>query len=200
MRVAPNGLVYFNAIRVPGDPLDPVDLSRCEIEGRMRVHNYVAWLRARVPGCAACCLVKTAPHIGVRESRRIVGDRTLDYHEVYECFHFEDGIAGSSYHADIHPQTMGGDPFPLGFLPGGQYYTIPYPCLIPQGLENLLVAGRSISADRVAFSAMRVMPPVMSIGQAAGTAAAMALPDGDVRAINVQTLRQKLRDQGAVVD
>ena len=192
------GWVQFNAIRVPGDALDSADLSRAEMEGRRRVDNFVAWLRANVRGFGQCFLVKTAAHIGVRESRRIIGDYVLRYEDWKRCARFDDAIACCSYKIDIH----GDRPNALRCeeLPPGQYYQIPYRCLTPLGLTNLLVAGRSISASVEAHSSLRVIPPVMCIGQAAGIAAAMSLPAGDVRKVEVRRLQARIRADGGVIE
>jgi hypothetical protein len=99
---------------------------------------------------------------------------------------------------DVHGQQQGQTR--VERMPPGQYYQIPYRCLTPRGLVNLLVASRSISADPVAHSSLRVMPSVMAVGQAAGTAAAMALPGGDVRSVPVEALQAALREAGAVIE
>jgi len=192
------GYVQFNAIRTPGDTLDPADVSRAETEGRRRVDNFVAWLRAKVPGCQACYLAKTGGHVGIRESRRVLGDYVLSHDDFRGKRTFDDGIACCSYDVDIHGQSQGQTRIErLG--PGG-YYQIPYRCLTPKGLANLLVAGRGISADVEAHSSLRIMPTVMCVGQAAGIAAAMSLPGGDVRAIDVQDLRRRVRQAGGVLE
>lgn len=196
--VGPSGMIYVNAIRIPGNTLDPLDLSRAEAEGRRRVENYVAWLKARVAGFENCFLAKTACHIGIRESRRVVGDYTLTGEDFDKCSKFDDGIACCSYPVDIHQQEQG--KVIITHLPPGEYYQIPYRCLTPRGLTNLLVASRSISCDVKMHSSLRVMPPVMNFGEAAGLAAAMSLPAGDVRAINVQELRNRLRRNGAAIE
>jgi len=192
------GYVHFNVIRTPGNTLDPADLSRCEMEGRRRVANFVAWLKAKVPGCENCHLVKTGAHVGIRESRRVMGDYVLSYDDFRNARKFADGIACCSYDVDIHTAQQGKTR--IERMGPGEYYQIPYRCLTPKGVENLLIAGRGVSADVEAHSSLRVMPPVMCIGQAAGTAAAMSLPDGNVRNIDVGQLRQRIRDAGGVLE
>jgi len=193
-----DGYVHFNAIRTPGNTLDPIDLSRCEMDGRSRVANFVEWLRARVPGCENCYLVKTGGHVGIRESRRVIGDYVLRYEDFRTAAKFEDGIACCSYDVDIHTDQQGKTR--IERMGPGEYYQIPYRCLTSKGVENLLVAGRGISADVEAHSSLRIMAPVMCIGQAAGMAAEMSLPDGDVRNINIEPLRQRIRDAGGVLE
>ncbi len=194
----PGGLLHFNAIRIPGDTTDPMDVSRAEIEGRRRVDNFVAWLKANVPGFENCRLAKTAPHIGIRESRRIVGDYVLTIDDFKSAAKFDDGICCCSYEVDKHLQKQGQTlHIPL---PAGEYYQVPYRCLRPVGTENLLVASRCISADCLVHSSIRIMPPVMNIGEAAGHAAAMSLPSGQVRDIDVETLRRKIRNTGGILE
>jgi len=192
------GFLQFNAIRTPGNTIDPHDLSACEAEGRRRVENFVRWLRAKVPGCENCHLVKTAGHVGIRESRRVGGDYTLSYEDFRKAAKFDDGIACCGYDLDIHGREQGQTR--IEKLGPGEYYQIPYRCLTPGGLENLLIAGRGISADVEAHSSVRIMPVVMCIGQAAGIAAAMSLPGGRVRDIDVQQLRRNIRAAGGVLE
>ena len=192
------GYMHFNAIRTPGNTLDPADLSRCEAEGRMRVANFVTWLRAKVPGFEECYLAKTANHVGIRESRRVVGDYLLTGDDFRRAAKFDDGIACCSYDIDIHKQSQGQTQ--IEHMGPGEYYQIPYRCLTAKGLRNLLVAGRGVSADVEAHSSLRIMPTVMCIGQAAGLAAVMSLPDGDVRSVDVRKLRQAIRDGGGVLE
>jgi hypothetical protein len=192
------GWVHFNAVRIPGNTIEPFELSRAEAEGRRRVANFVEWLRANVRGFSACYLVKTGSHIGIRESRRVIGDYLLSYEDWKSCRRFEDAIACCCYGIDIHGDRP--NEARLEQLPAGAYYQIPYRCLTPRGLDNLLVASRSISADVEAHSSLRIMPTVMCIGQAAGIAAAMSLPAGDVRGIDVAELQQAIRDSGGVLE
>jgi hypothetical protein len=187
----PNGQVHFNAIRIPGDTLDPLAVSRAEMEARRRVQNFVAWLRAKVPAFAACYLVKTGSHIGIRESRRVVGDYVLTAGDFKRCARFDDAIACTSYGIDKHLQQPNQTLHDR--LPPGECYQVPYRCLTPKGTTNLLVASRSISADVLVHSSLRIMPPVMNIGEAAGYAAALALPRGDVRKVRIAALQDRIR-------
>ena len=196
--VRPNGRVHFNAIRVPGNPIDPFDLSRVEAESRRRVENYVEWLQANVPGYGHCYLEKTAAHVGVRESRCIQGDYELTYDDWKGQARFDDAIACCSYGIDIHGQKPG--QVRIEHFGANEYYQIPYRALTPKAHQNLLIASRCISSDRSAHSSFRIMPTVMCIGQAAGLAAAMAVATGDTRKIDIPALRNTLRAQGARVD
>jgi hypothetical protein len=103
----PNGRVHFNAIRVPGNGVDPAAISQAEAEGRRRVQNFVAWLRANIDGFQQCWLAKTGSHIGVRETRRTIGDYLLVHEDFQTARKFDDGIALCSYEVDIHGQQPG---------------------------------------------------------------------------------------------
>jgi hypothetical protein len=197
LSVAPNGMVYFNAIRVGGDTLDPCALSAAEMEGRRRIENFVAWLRARVPGFATCRLVKTAAHVGVRESRRVIGDYVLSAADFDGAATFPDAIACGAYPVDIHHAAQGQTT--MRHLPAGAYYHIPYRCLTPRGLVNVLMAARSISCDRVMHSSLRVMATVMNIGEAAGLAAALSLPKGVVRTVCINALQERIVAHGGLL-
>lgn len=192
------GLLYINAIRVPGNTLNPFDLSHAETDGRRRVENFVGWLRARVPGFENCWLAKTAPHVGIRESRRVVGDYVLTGDDFDRCAKFDDAVACCAYPVDIHGQKQGQTT--IQHLLPGEYYQIPYRCLTPKGLTNLLVASRCISCDVKMHSSMRCMATIYNLGEAAGYAAALSLPAADVRLINVPALQQKIRATGGCLE
>jgi hypothetical protein len=194
----PNGHVHFNAIRIPGNTLDPFEVSRAEVEARRRVQNFVAWLRAKVPAFAKCYLVKTGSHIGIRESRRVLGDYVLTREDFKRCARFPDAVACTSYGIDKHLQKPNETLHDR--LPPGECYQIPYRCLVPRCTTNLLVASRSISADVLAHSSLRIMAPVMNVGEAAGYAAALALPRGDVRKVKAAALQDRIRAGGGLLE
>lgn len=180
-----------NRLGIRGD-----DLAAAEIEGRQQAYVVVDFLRGRVPGFARAYLLETPAQIGVRETRRIVGDYTLTAEDILSARKFEDAIACGAYPIDIHDPVA--ERLVTKRVPPGEYYTIPYRCLLPRGGENWLVAGRCISATHEAFAAFRVSAIVMAIAQAAGTAAAMAARARvSPRAVDPQVLRQVLRDRGA---
>lgn len=198
MQISPTGLVYINAIRIPGDPLDPMDLSRAETKGRKLAENFVAWMKANLPGYENAYLAKTPSHIGIRETRRVVGDYLLTADDYRKRALFDDGIACCAYGIDIHKNQAGSTN--IEHFGPGEYYQIPYRCLTPKGLQNLLIASRCISADVAAHSSIRIMPPVMNIGEAAGHAAAMVLPEGDTRSVDIEALRDRIRESGGVIE
>lgn len=172
------------------------DLAAAEVEGRRQAYQVVDFLRARVPGFAGAYLLETPAQIGVRETRRIVGDYVLTQEDILAGRKFEDAVACGAYPIDIH------DPASARLvamrLPAGDFYTIPYRSLLPRGGHNWVVAGRCISATHEAFAAFRVSAIVMAIAQAAGTAAAMAARAGvGPREVAVGELQARLRRAGA---
>lgn len=169
--------IHFNQTRVVGRiATDPFDLTAAEIDAREQIEKFVAWLVAEIPAFQNAYLSETAPQIGIRETRRIRGLYTLTGEDVLAARKFADGIARTDYPIDIHSPTGAGTV--IKRLPAGEWYEIPYRCLVPQKVENLLMACRAISSDHVAHSSLRVMPPVAGLGEAAGTAAAMCLKKG----------------------
>jgi hypothetical protein len=189
------------------DATDPLSISAAEREGRRVVEKLMAFLRRYVPGQESLELVSSGPHIGVRESRRIVGEYTLTLDDYLSCRTFVDDIARCAYFIDLHAVTTEvaaraksvTDGAQRSYsLPAGQSHGIPYRCLIPKGIENLLVAGRCLSAERAVQGATRVMPYAFATGEAAGLAAALSLPEsGDVRRVDTAELQRRLRAQGA---
>jgi hypothetical protein len=166
------GELLFNVTRVTGvDGTKVEDLTRAEVSGRKQVSEVFDFLKSEVPGFAGSHIVSVAPQIGIRESRRIVGEYLLTEDDVMRGADFPDVIAKCSYPVDIHD--------PKGksttFKPLTKPYDIPYRCLVPKRVENLLVAGRPISVDHVAHSSTRVMPTCMAVGEAAGIAAALSV-------------------------
>jgi hypothetical protein len=180
------------------DPTNVDDITRAEVAERKNVVEVSRLLMKNVPGFENSYLSGVSPSIGVRESRRIVGAYTLTVEDVLSCRRFEDGVALGAYPVDIHDPKGGRTQFM--FLEGGGSYNIPYRCLLPQKIENLLVAGKNVSATHEAIGTVRLQATVMAIGQAAGTAAALATRAGcSPRELDFLTLRKVLEDQGAVV-
>ncbi len=190
--------VHFNTTRiVRRDATSAEDMTEAELEARRQVRQMVRFLIAEVPGFEGAWLQEMAPQIGVRESRRVMGDYVLTTEDVLEARKFDDGIARGSYSVDIH--NPAGTGTVIKRLPPGEAYDIPYRCLTPKGFDNLLVAARCVSCDHGAHSSLRVMPIVMAIGEAAGVAAQRALAGGDVRGIDVAALRARLVERGASI-
>ncbi len=173
------------------DPLDPDDLTRAEIEARGQAMRLVAFFRERVPGFANARIAATGTQIGVRESRRIAGVYTLTADDVVAGRTFDDAVARSAYPIDIHNPSGSGTT--THRLAPGTAYEIPYRCLVPRDVERLLVAGRCISTTHEALASTRLTPTVMTLGQAAGTAAALALETGVTpRGVDPRLLRERL--------
>ena len=159
------------------------------------------------PAFANCHLVATGSLMGIRETRRIVGDYVLTTDDYLARRSFDDEICRNCYYIDVHLsreeaalQAAGKlDIEERGMNYGkGESHGIPYRCLTPRGLGNVLVAGRAISCDRAVQGSVRVMPVCLAMGEAAGIAAAHATErDGDVHAIDVARLRRRLREEGA---
>jgi hypothetical protein len=188
--------VTVNMTRVVDiDPLDPDDLTRAEIEARAQAMRLVTFFRERVPGFRHARIAATATQIGVRESRRIVGEYTLTRDDILERRTFGDAIARSSYPIDIHNPSGSGTT--THRLPPGTSYEIPYRALVPRSVDDLLVAGRCISTTHEALASTRLTPTVMTLGQAAGTAAALSVAFGvKPRALDTHALREKLVADG----
>lgn len=192
---------WFNISRLGIDATDAMALGEAEIEGRRQAWKAAQYLRQFVPGCEGGQLRAFGTQVGVRETRRIVGDHVLTREDLLRPEQFPDAIAAGAYPIDIHP-SAGGELRYEG-LGGDHAYQIPYRSLIPVGFDNALVVGRGVSATHSAHAAIRVMTISMAVGQAAGTAAAMAAQaDGalaHVRAVSVEALRKALRASGAVL-
>ena len=140
--------------------------------------------------------------IGIRESRRIIAEYCLTEQDLLSCKHFEDRIALGNYSIDIH-DPKGTAKTQIQRIPQGQYYSIPYRCLIPQGMVNVIVAGRPIGTTHVSHSAIRILPICAAIGHAAGIASALALKSSssvDYSQIQISDLQTELRKQKAILD
>lgn len=187
----PSGELIATGWEIEGvDPTDPESISRCLCECQLAALEVVAFCRAHLPGYQRCRIERLPGLLGTRESRRIVGDYILTRDDVIAGRKFEDGIAQCCFFVDLHDSPPGVSiPFPMSYKretmpPPGDWYEIPYRCLIPVGVPGLLVAGRCISCDRSAQGSMRLQPTCMFLGEAAGIGAAHALRDsllpGDV--------------------
>jgi hypothetical protein len=191
------GEIHFNQTRITqADGTSTEDLTRAEIEGRRQAWQILEFLRRDVPGFEQAEMLMSGPQVGVRETRRVMGEYVLTGEDVLSARKFPDCVARGSYSIDIHSPTGAGTV--IKHLPPGESYDIPYRCLVPLGIENLLIAGRPISATHEAHSSLRIMPICIAIGQAAGTAAALCVKEGAApRVLDVSLLQSTLRSQGA---
>lgn len=163
-----------NTSRIMGvDSTDNRSLTNAEIEGRKQVDEITRFFRKYVPGCANARIKATASHIGIRESRHIKGEYQLTADDLLNAKVPEDSIFIAANSVDVHGRF---GPKSNEYVPiNGKYYGVPYKSLVPVKIDGLLVAGRCLSADSTAAGAVRVMPPCMAMGQAAGTAAALSV-------------------------
>ncbi len=191
------GVMHFNTTRViQKSALDGAALSAAEIDARRQVREFLAFLRRDVPGFAEAELLSMAHHIGVRESRRVKGRAYLTRQDYVDRRKFTDAVARVNYPIDIHnPNGSGTEIIHIG---PNEWYEVPYGCLVPEGAANLLIGARSISVDHAVHSSLRVMPPVCSLGQAAGLAAAFCAQRGLAPAdLDGAELRRELQARGA---
>jgi FAD dependent oxidoreductase len=174
--------------------IDVWDLTQAETTSRRQMRQITAFLERYVPGFARAYVVQSGVGIGVRETRRILGDYVLTGQDILSARKFDDVIARGTYPIDIHNPTGTGTV--LKPVPPGDAYDIPLRCLLPRGLDRVLTAGRCISGTHEAHSSYRVTPTAMATGQAAGVCAALAATAGhsprnvDPAAVQTELLRQ----------
>jgi len=193
------GQAYANVANVfHVDGSNAREISLAEIETRKQVPKIMDFFKKYIPGFENCYLIQTAPQLGVRESRRIIGDYILSKDDVLNGVSFHDSIARGAYPSDIHTPDGGVKHIPIR---NGRDYGIPFRCLLPKGLENLVVAGRLISCDRIALGTIRNMAQCMATGQAAGTSVGICVKNSlkKIRELSVNELKDILIKQGAIV-
>ncbi len=179
--------------------VDAFDLTDAEVEGRRQARQILAFMRKNIPGFENCRIISTGPHIGIRESRKIHGIYKLTAEDLLDNRMFEDAIAMGGYPIDIH--SPDGASMKHRYLKPGSWYSVPYRSLVTNEIENLIVAGRCISATHEACAAIRVTPIVMAIGEAAGTAAAQSAATGEcANRLDTQLLRETLKKANAFLD
>ena len=194
-----DGILHFNTTRIVKlDPTDPVAVTKAELEAREQVFELHNFLKNNIPGFEASYVLSTAMQIGIRESRMIKGEYTLTQEDLKSLARFEDAIAVANYDIDIHnPEGSGTSHYYFG---KGEWYEIPYRCLLPVGTTNLLVAGRCISSTHEAQASYRIMPFCSELGQAAGAAVSVAKKSGKaLRDIDIKQLQQILRSETFVI-
>lgn len=193
----------FNAGHVFGvDSTDPVSHSKACMAGRK-----LAWeLKNALTEYAECfrdsVMMQTAPTLGIRESRRIIGDYTFQMEDYVNRASFPDEILRGIYPIDIHEEEVGmvrNTMLEYEHYGVGESYGLPYRCLCPRDLDNVLVAGRSISSDRITNGSLRIMPCCMNAGEAAGIAAKLCcdMDRVNIHKVDTQMLRKRLIEEGA---
>ena len=209
----PQDMVFFITLPTPGqvvvntthiggvDATDSEGLTKAEITGRRQAMALMKFFRKYIPGFEDSYLLQTAVQVGVRESRRIIGEYVFSSDDVVNARKFPDAVLRSAYPVDIHsPVGKGYSRKNNGKAPEapppGDWYEVPYRCLVPVEVNNLLVAGRCISATHEGQAAVRIMPNCMALGQAAGLCVTNGVTP---RALDVDLLRKALLDQGAII-
>ncbi len=188
-------VVQFNAGHLDNvDSTDPWATTQAMMAGRQIAGQYLEAMKDVQPKTfGSAFLVKTASLLGGRDSRRIEGDYTFTVEDWKERRTFEDEIGRNCYYIDVHKPGHKETRYKKG-----ESHGIPYRCLTPKGLKNVLTAGRCISTDEEAFGSLRVMPPCLVTGEAAGMAAVHAIKQAknDVHKIDTDYLRKRLKEEG----
>jgi hypothetical protein len=194
----PNELLC-NCTRIIGrdgrelNPLYVEDITEAEIEGRKQVREYARFFRDHMPGCEESFVNDTGVQVGVRQSRQIVGTKTLRNDDVTRGAKFKDGVARSPWPIELHS----GNKPRLVWLTD-DFYEVPLGCFIPERGEGLFAAGRCLSAEHEAMASARVTAQCFSYGHAIGHAVAIAVKDKIApRAVEAAAVREKLNKDGA---
>jgi hypothetical protein len=175
------------------DVTDVRDLTRAEIQGRANAVHALNALRAKVPGFQNAKLRNFGMTVGTRDSRKIIGRYNLTGEDVRGQLRCSDAVG-------VFPEFIDG--YSILVLPtSGRYFQVPYGCMLPEGVENLLVGGRAVAGDRVSHAAMRNMMACTVTGQASGVAAAVSLREGvTCTEVNIGLVQAELRAQGVRLD
>ncbi|MBR5384039.1 MAG: FAD-dependent oxidoreductase, partial [Clostridia bacterium] len=191
------GEIYVNSTRLLNtDATDIFDLTRAELDGQLQCQQLTEMLRQYVPGFENCFISSIAPSLGVRETRRFSGIRRLTVDMVLNGEIPDDTIALGGYKIDIHSGRDRSTVFKTVKEPFG----IPYGCLVSNEIDNLMFAGRCISMDAPSLASVRVMPQCMSMGHAAGIAAALSIADNrPPKDVDIAVLRNALLKEKAVL-
>ncbi|MFO1218030.1 MAG: FAD-dependent oxidoreductase [Burkholderiaceae bacterium] len=198
------GVAHLNVTKLgrpdgsPFDLAEPRDLGDAEREGRRQVRMYEEAFRRFVPGFERARVIDIGARVGARETRLVRGEKLLTEAQVRGCAKPDDRIACSAWPLEEHGR---GRATAWDFLPDGQWYGVPWGCLVVQGFDNLLVAGRNLSAEHAAQASVRVAGPCLALGEAAGLGAAASLAaGGDAHAVDVTALQTRLRAHGAILE
>lgn len=195
-----------NMCPVSGNPLDEEELTRLSARARRQVYRYIDFWRRELPGFEDAEVEQTACMLGVRESRRITGIKTLDRHMVVNAVKQPDAIGHGFWLVDIHDpkgtgHTTWSDDDPRDRPPAGESYHIPLGICLNDRIPNLAVAGRCASATHEGQASMRIQSHCMIMGQGVGTAAALALEAGvELPAVDTENLQRVLREDGVYIE
>lgn len=193
------GEMIVNMSRINGeDPIDPQSISRAETEGRRQVWELFNYLKANIPGYSNAKLIGSGPNVGIRSSRRMIGDYMLTAKDILSNKMFDDRVVCCGYPIDIH--SADGEATDSTFLKEGTYYSIPYRCLTNPKIKNVMAAGRNISCSFEAQGSTRVSPCCAAIGEAAGCAAALAVKTNVLPCnVEIKKLQDMLINEGAFI-
>lgn len=181
-----SNIVWFNTT-MPGSAISIADLAKVEVEIRGAMMRTMDYFRQHVPGFESAVVIDTAPQVGTRSSRMLKGEYIITRQKLMDGARYEDAV------------VVAQPPY-RQFDPAHSLKEVPYRCFLPKTIKNLLVAGRCLSGDFGAIEMLRVIPTVMLMGQACGTAAAMAVQEGvDVKQVDVKKLQENLRKQNVLL-
>lgn len=194
----PDGTWTVNMAQIDSqlNELDCEEVTKGEIEQRLQIGKIIEFLKENIPGLSQIRLLTTASDLGIRESRRLVGKTVLSLEHIQSCKKFPDRIAVCANSIDIHQKDK------VNYITHtGENYYIPLSCLISKNVNNLLTAGKSLSADKYAFAAVRVMPPCIAMGEAAGITAALASQSGiSADEVPYEKVQEILIKNGGIID
>ena len=191
------GKAWINFTDVPVDATDPEARTWGEIDGRRQAEAYMEFFRNELPGFEDAYIDSLAPRLGIRETRKVVGEYVLEHEDFLENARFSDAVAHCGWAREVHdPETRASD---WEWLPEGGHYDVPFRSLVVRDLENALVAGRCASASHEVQASMRVIGTAFAMGEAAGVAASMATRGDDkaLRDVDVGRIQSDLRRRDA---
>ncbi len=194
---------HFNQTRVAEyDWTDPLSLSKAEIEGRKQAKNFILFLKNSIRGFHNASLIGMGNVLGIRESRRIIGEYILTKEDLEKGIQFEDRAALGNYPIDIH-DPKGGASTQLKHFGKLHFYSIPFRCMMPKGFSNLMVTGRAISATHEALSAVRIMPICAALGESCGIFVGFVLSQNRsiaTRNVDLSIIHRKIKEFGGMID
>ncbi|MDK2952173.1 MAG: hypothetical protein PWQ77_1838 [Kosmotogales bacterium] len=190
--------VFMNTTRYDGYANDPGELTSAQSSANLDVFNFVEFLNKEIPGFQSAELIQTGCSIGIRETTHVKGDYRINTDDLLNKRKFEDTIAIGAYPVDIHLPSS--ENLKTIKIPYPGEYEIPLRALIPENLNNVLLAGRNISAQHTAFSAIRTSPLASSTGQVAGICASLALKNnGEIRKVKYEELKNIILKSGGIL-